>query len=196
MSDSSDIQWPDFAGTYDDAFGPIDADIFEAGRALWPRAVNLSKSLEFDQEAAQTALIKTCAKVTAARARGSTVESLQSYLFLSYKRELFVQIRTRGRFEVLNDEHEESLEPSSGLTLDDQILIEEILSRMRPPARRIYGGLILGYTYEEMAKWFGTQSNVLRSVYSKEIERIRKEIEKDETGEDSDQPGNKRDPGR
>jgi DNA-directed RNA polymerase specialized sigma24 family protein len=179
MSDSSETKWPEFAGSYLDAFGHIDADIFQTAGSLWPYAARFGRSLGFDETTAQTALIKACANVSAARLRGTEVGSLGAYLIISYKRELWGKLPIRDRYVVLDPEHENSTE-SSGLALDQKILIEELLSKMRTEPRSIYEMLILGHTYEDIAKRLGRQSNVLRSLIFKELERIRKAIEAEE----------------
>jgi DNA-directed RNA polymerase specialized sigma24 family protein len=71
----------------------------------------------------------------------------------------------------------EELAAEVDVDLDQKILVEQIMTRMDPENRRIAQLLILGYSFEEIAKQDGTASNILRSRYSKQLARIRLELD-------------------
>jgi|ERR1041385_925490 DNA-directed RNA polymerase specialized sigma24 family protein len=175
MADSPQILWPSLDASYDDQFGRIDQDVHHAGGELWPWAAGFAWKTLHDEAEGQTILLRVCARITEKRAGGDIqVGKLIPYLRTSFKREVLARLKAQ-RLSSLEPGVE--LESDSDVDLDRKILFEQILARMDPANRRITEFLILGFTFEEIARKDGTQSNVLRSRYSKQLAKIRKELD-------------------
>lgn len=59
------------------------------------------------------------------------------------------------------------------------ILVNEIMQRADTWTKEIFWGLVQGYTLEELAEIRHTKANLLRSKLSKNLSRIRKQVEKE-----------------
>lgn len=172
MLRSSQIPWPALDDSYVDQFGRIDRDVYEAAGEVWSWAAKFAETTLHDEAEAQVLLLKVCARITEKRAGGDIqIEKLTPYLRTSFKREVLARLKSQ-RLSSLDPGLE--LESDSDLDLDRKILFEQILARMDPANRRITELLILGYSFEEIARQDGTQSNVLRSKYSKQLAKIRR----------------------
>ena len=173
-ANSPRIPWPALNAPYRDEFGPIDGDIYRAAGELWPWAAAYSTTILGDEASGQLSLLKVCAKITEKRAAGSIeIESLLPYLKTAFKREVLAQLKHK---------RSEELEPAAGSAchfetdMDRKILLEEMMSRMDPTNRRITELLLLGYSFEEIARREGMQSNVIRSRHSKQLMKIKKSL--------------------
>jgi hypothetical protein len=60
--------------------------------------------------------------------------------------------------------------------MENDILLGEIVARMDAELRRIYEGLILGYSFEELAQKERKKANVLRSSFSRGIRRLAEQV--------------------
>lgn len=174
MADSPHIPWPSLDAAYIDEFGRIDHDIHCAGGEIWPWAAKFARATLADEAAGHVALLKVCAKISAKRAAGKIqIETLNPYLKTAFKREILARLKA-NRLQTIDPRAEP--EDDSEEDPDHKILIEQILTRMDQPNRRITQLLILGFSFEEIARNDGTQSNRLRSSYSKQLTKIRREL--------------------
>jgi DNA-directed RNA polymerase specialized sigma24 family protein len=170
MADSLQITWPSLDAPYVDEFGCIDKDIHQAAGEIWHWAAAFATATLGDEASGQLALKKVCAKITEKRAAGAIqIVSLKAYIRTAFKHEMLAQLKRYRSADV-----DLSAEPGDyGLDMDQKILVEQILARMAPEDRRITELLILGYSFEEIAKKNGTRSNVIRSRHSKLLKRIK-----------------------
>jgi DNA-directed RNA polymerase specialized sigma24 family protein len=170
MADSLQIHWPSLDAPYVDEFGCIDNDIHQAAGEIWHWAAAFAIATLGDEASGQLALKKVCAKITEKRAAGAIqIVTLKAYIQTAFKHEVLAQLKRYRSAEV-----DLSAEPGDyGLDIDQKILVEQILARMDPENRRITELLILGYSFEEIAKKDGTRSNVIRSRHSKLLKRIK-----------------------
>ena len=176
MADSLQISWPSLDAPYIDEFGCIDRDIHEAAREIWRWAAAYAIATLGDEASGQLALKKVCAKITEKRAAGSIrIVKLNAYIQAAFKHEVLAQLKSKRSANVVDLATEPITD--SGLDIDQKILVEQILARMNSEDRRITELLILGYSFEEIAKKDGTRSNVIRSRYSKLLKRIKKELD-------------------
>jgi DNA-directed RNA polymerase specialized sigma24 family protein len=174
MADSLQIPWPSLDAPYVDEFGCIDKDIHEAAGGIWRWAAAYAIATLGDEASGQLALKKVCAKITERRAAGAIqIVKLNAYVQTAFKHEVLAQLKRKRLANV-----DLSTEPLTdyGLDIDQKILVEQILARMDPEDRRITELLILGYSFEEIAKKAGKRSNVIRSRHSKLLKRIRREL--------------------
>lgn len=179
MADSPQILWPSLDASYVDQFGRIDQDVHHAGGEIWPWAAKFALSTLRDEAEGQDILLKVCARITQKRTGGDIqVEKLTPYLRTSFKREVLARLKAQ-RLSSLETDFE--LVADSDSDLDRNILLEQIIARMDPANRRITELLILGYSFEDIARQDGTQSNVLRSRHSKQLAKIKRELSEPDT---------------
>ena len=174
MADSLQISWPSLDAPYIDEFGCIDTDIHEAAGEIWHWAAAYASATLGDEASGQLALKKVCAKITEKRAAGAIqIGNLKAYLKTAFKHEVLAQLKRNRSANI-----DLSAEPIThyDLDIDQKILVEQILARMAPEDRRIAELLILGYSFEEIARKDGARSNVIRSRYSKLLKRIKREL--------------------
>jgi DNA-directed RNA polymerase specialized sigma24 family protein len=174
MADSLQIPWPSLDASYVDEFGCIDQDIHETAGEIWRWAAPYAIATLGDEASGQLALKKVCAKITEKRAAGAIlIGNLRAYIQTAFKHEVLAQLKRNRSVDL-------ELTPGSitdyDLDIDQKILVEQILARMNSEDRRITELLILGYSFEEIAKNDGTHSNVIRSRHSKLLKRIKKEL--------------------
>lgn len=174
---SSNINWPLLPSSddaYNDEFGEIDADVYAAAGDLWPRAAGFARDQLGDESAGQRLLFKAAADVSRQKlSQTEPIRNLNAYLLKSFKRLVLAEVNRRRRDHGADGELEELPGPA-GDEVDDAILLDEILRRMKPDARRLFNLRTLGYSYEEIAQLLGSRANLLRSQLDKEIKRIRK----------------------
>ena len=174
MADSLQVPWPSLDVPYVDEFGPIDKDVHKAAGELWRWAATYAIATLGDEAAGQLALKKVCAKITEKRAAGAIrIVKLSPYIQTAFKHEVLAQLKRKRSANV-----ELSAEPITDydLDIDQKILVEQILARMGQEDRRITELLILGYSFEEIAKKDKKRSNVIRSRHSKVLKRIKTEL--------------------
>lgn len=174
MADSLQVPWPSLDAPYVDEFGPIDKDVHKAAGEIWRWAAAFSIATLGDEAAGQLALKKVCAKITERRAAGAIrIDKLNAYIQTAFKHEVLAQLKHKRSANV-----ELSGEPRTDydLDIDQKILVEQILARMDPEDRRVTELLILGYSFEEIARKDGRRSNVIRSRHSKLLKRIKREL--------------------
>jgi DNA-directed RNA polymerase specialized sigma24 family protein len=175
MADSLQIPWPSLDTSYVDEFGCIDKDIHETAGEIWRWAAPYAIAKLGDEASGQLALKKVCAKITEKRAAEAIrIVNLRAYIQTAFKHEVLAQLK-RNRSVDLDLSAESVTEYD--LNTDQKILVEEILARMNSDDRRITELLILGYSFEEIAKKDGTHSNAIRSRHSKLLKRIKRELE-------------------
>jgi len=174
MADSLKIPWPSLDAPYVDEFGCIDKDIHDTAGEIWRWAAAYAMATLGDEASGQLVLKKVCARITEKRAAGDIqIGKLNAYLQTAFKHEVLAQLKRKRSIDV-----DLSAEPGTdyGLDIDQKILVEQILTRMDPQDRRITELLILGYSFEEIARRDGTRSNVIRSRHSKLLRRIKGEL--------------------
>jgi DNA-directed RNA polymerase specialized sigma24 family protein len=174
MADSLQIPWPSLDVPYVDEFGCIDKDIHEAAGEIWHWAAAYATATLGDEASGQLALKKVCARITKKRAAGAIrIVTLNAYIRTAFKHEVLAQLKhNRSANFDLSAEPVTDYDPD----IDQKILVEQILARMDPEDRRIAELLILGYSFEEIARKDGTRSNVIRSRHSKLLKRIKREF--------------------
>ena len=172
--------WPTLSTAYEDVFGEINLDVYNAAGEIWQRGRTFAHATGLDDEIAHTAMIRAVAKVShrinEATLNLQTPGELKAYLFTAFRHSLLDELKREHSKEVTPVALEEIADQSGGESLAAQIerkiLLEEIVRHMDPKTRFIYERLILGYSFEEIAEAEGTPSNKLRSMFSKRIKKI------------------------
>lgn len=172
--------WPALSTAYEDVFGEINLDVYNAAGEIWQRSRTFAHATGLQDEIAHTAMIRAVAKVSH-RLNQTTLHlqtpgELKAYLFTAFRNCLLDEFKKEHPKDVTPVALEEMADQTGGESLAAQIerkiLLEEIVRHMDPKTRYIYEKLILGYSFEEIAEAEGTHSNQLRSLFSKRIKKI------------------------
>jgi RNA polymerase sigma factor (sigma-70 family) len=168
---------------YTDEFGKIGGEVNNVLNDLLPRARNFALSKLQDESEGDRLLRKAAASVERVYCKQpDQIDDLHNYLFTAFKHLVIAELKRRRRVESLDDHQAAAL--VLGLTdvvdnVEQKILLEEIMQRMETPMREIFEMLILGYTFEDIAKEFGEKSNKLRSRFSKLLAKLIKQLNKE-----------------
>lgn len=177
MAPHAPTLWPPLAEAYVDEFGPIAEDVYECARGLWPRAESFSTTTLRDSHVGLRLLLKASAQVTHTRSeKQSRIDNLPAYLYRSFKRLVLERLELENGHRRLEAEFMVAPASTGSVSLDEKILIQQIVRRMDALTREVFEFLLLGYTFEEIAKEEGRDANVLRAIYSKRIRRLVKRV--------------------
>lgn len=172
--------WPEIKEGYRDEFGPIDPDVYKFAADVWPLAESPSFRNLID---AEHLLIKAVAVVSRVSAgQPGKLSNLKGYLYRTFSRLLLEQLRKQQRHEPLEDallNHAEALTTRSDDDIGRTLLVHEIMNRADSWTKEIFWALIQGYSIEELAGIKNVKANVIRSKLSKNLSRLRKQIEKE-----------------
>ena len=178
MSDLSSSDWPHWnalTSTFRESYSLTNESVYDAAGDIWESALKFALSRNLDESEAREALLRAVASVSAQDT--NAIEALHSYLFRAYANlinRLLTQQRHYASLESINQEL--SSDPDAAEVIEHDILLTEIVARMEEEMRKIYEGLILGYSFEELATKLGKPANSLRSKFSKGVKRIAREI--------------------
>ncbi len=172
--------WPEVNEAYQDEFGPIDPDVYKFAAEIWPLAESPSFRHLIDTE---RLLIKAVALVSRICARQpERLSNLKGYLYKTFSRLLLEHLKKQQRQESLDDallDHAGRLTTRSEEDIARMLLVHEIMNHADDWTREIFWALVQGYSFEELAEIKQTKANVIRSKLSKNLARIRKQIEKE-----------------
>jgi DNA-directed RNA polymerase specialized sigma24 family protein len=178
VSDFHTSDWPHWktlSSSFKNSFPALKEDVYNAAGEIWPNALKVARHAGLDESDARAALFKAIAKVS--NRDVEHIHSLNGYLFTTYGRLIRRVVDEQRRYtslELINDDL--SSDQMVAAVADNDILLREIVARMDPDLRRIYEGLILGYSFEELARKERTPANVLRSRFSRGIRRLAQEV--------------------
>ncbi len=171
---------PEIHEAYEDQFGPIDPDVYKFAAEVWPLAESPSFRNLIDTE---HLLFKAVAMVSRICVeQPGKVSNLKGYLYKTFSRLLLEQLRKQQRHEQLDSAVLDRVEALTARSEDDIariILVHEIMNRADDWTRETFWALVQGYTLEELAEIKEVKANVIRSKLSKNLSRIRKQLEKE-----------------
>lgn len=175
------VNWPALDAVYDDEFGTLDPGIYAVAGSQWPAARRFAEAAVGDAATGLRLMLKATAIVSRRQAElAGGIESPAAFLMFTFKRLVLGELKKLNRRRALESERQTELLPHSDETagaLDQKILIEQIYKRMDPWMKRAFDLRMLDYSFEEMAAEFHMRANVIRSKYSKELERLRRQID-------------------
>jgi hypothetical protein len=164
--------WDSLSSEFKAHYRVFDPNVYQTAGEIWLRALDFAQKRNGDESMAYNALMIAVGSVSNVPA--GTVRSLQGYLFTAYKHCLFEELakadKPAGVTESLGDGTIAVIDAPAAI--ENRILLEEIVALMDPETMRIYEGLILGYTYEDLARTIGCPANSLRSKFSKRVRQI------------------------
>ena len=177
------VNWPPLDAVYDDEFGTLDAGIYAVAGSQWPAARGFAEATLGDAATGLNLMIKATAIVSRRQAElAGGIENPAAFLMFTFKRLVLGELKKHNRRRALESERQMELLPHSvdaAEQLDQKILVEQLYARMDPWMKRAFELRMLDYSFEEMAAEFRMQANVIRSKYSKEMERLRRQIDEE-----------------
>jgi DNA-directed RNA polymerase specialized sigma24 family protein len=173
--------WPPLDDSYTDEFGHIDADVYGIAGSVWPQAEAFANTALHDGAAGLRLMIKAVALVSRARLeRGAQISNLPAYIFRTYKRLVLASLEIQNghrKLEIAHTDPEPAAISDASASLDELILIQQIIGRMDVWTRSVFELLTLGLTYDEIGEELGASGHVTRTKYSKRIKRLIKQLD-------------------
>jgi len=164
--------------TYTDEFGEIDSETIAAAGQVWSQARSWALSILSDEQACYTLLMKTCARVTRRRTDDpAAIENLPAYLSQAWRLSLLRELEKENGHRRLEAAMTESSPPTPNSVADDldrKIFLQQVYKQMDKQARRIFQYRSLGYTFPEMGEKLGQNPDVLRTIYNRQIKKLKK----------------------
>lgn len=175
--------WPPIEDGYEDEFGRVDPDVYEAAGELWRRrGESFAVSTLRDESAGQRLMLKAAALVTRRRAApGAEVENLRAYLYQTYKHLVLAELEKesghrRRESEAFGDGAAPTPEADPPVDIERHILVQQLMRRMDGWTREVFELLTLGYSFEMIARLKNKKSNVIRSKFNKQLKRLMADI--------------------
>lgn len=170
---STPEQLPPLSAGYQDEFGPINPEVYQAARKIWPRAISFGEFALHDRSLASNLLMKAAANVSKAIATGTYIKYLNSYLLTTFKR-----LVVREREETLPRSYPLSEAPEVVedvvADLDRKILAREIFAQLDNRERTTVQLWMMSYTDEQIAQLLDLNPATVRQRISRLIMRLRK----------------------
>jgi DNA-directed RNA polymerase specialized sigma24 family protein len=165
---------------------PEEADqVFEVALSLVPAAEAFARRRQLSSDTAHEMMMEAAKRVVESQASArygarESIKNLPAYLF-SVGRNLMLGELKRKKDEVQIDD-DQDLAANYTESIENRILVSEIVQRMNPKVRAIFRYRTLGYGYDEIARKFkemGVKATggSLRSELSKATKRITEELE-------------------
>jgi DNA-directed RNA polymerase specialized sigma24 family protein len=181
VAEENHIPWPVIEGAYTDMFGQIEVEVFRAAGELWPQAERYSRQALRDGQSGQMLLLQAAAIVSRIYVeRVGQISDLKAYLYQTFKRLVLARLELERGHRRLESEmlHRTADEPDPSTTnLEQKILLQQIVKRMDNWMREIFELLILGHTFEEIARNSNQDAHRLRSKYNKLQKKLIKQIQ-------------------
>jgi DNA-directed RNA polymerase specialized sigma24 family protein len=180
MDKYNPIEWPPIEAAYEDEVGPIDVEVYNTARQLWPQTQGFTRSIFGDSDVVFNLLMKAVVAVSRIKtSRVEQIENLPAYLFQAFKRLVLAEIEKENghRRLELDLENESVLTVESAVEeLDRHILIAELMHRMDGWTCKVFKLLVLNYTFEEIGRMLNMRGSAVRKKYNKRIKRLTDEI--------------------
>lgn len=176
------MQWPELEEHYVDEFGPVDLRVYEAAGQVWPAEEIFARRALADEQAGFRLMIKASAIVT--RRLGEldgAIDNISAFLRFTYRRLVLAELKKLNGRRAIESDSLGQMPPATRDVgaIETAILIEELCRRMDPVTRKVFELRTLGYGFEMMEDELGMKANVIRARFSREITRLRSEIEAD-----------------
>ena len=171
-------EWPPLQEGYEDEFGRIDPEVYQAAGVIWPAAVNFGEFALHDEDLAFNLMMKAAANVSRIITTGHKIEYLNAYLLTTFKR-LVVHERekTLPRSYPLSDAPEAVADVVADL--DRKILAREVFARLNDRERSMVQLWMMGYTNAEIGQLIDIDPTTVRKRISRLIPRLKKTFETD-----------------
>lgn len=175
---STRLSWPSLDEGYTDEFGAICPEVYQVAGELWPQADSFIHSRLCDRQAGMRLMLKAAAAVSRKlQERPGEIRDNKAYLWTTFKHYISDEVEKENRYQPLETDQQPANEASapSG-TMDNQILIEEVMAQMDSWTRSVFELRVLGYEFEEIARLFKSSPHLLRSKFHKEIKKLSRRL--------------------
>jgi DNA-directed RNA polymerase specialized sigma24 family protein len=164
---------------YEDEFGPIDPQVYQAAREIWPKAVTFGEFSLRDRSLVFNLMMKAAANVSRSMATGR-IQYLHAYLLKTFKR-LVVEEREKRlpRSEALSEVPDAVT--SVVADLDRKILLREIFAHLNHVDREVVELWMIGHSYERIAQILNLKPHTVGKRINRLVSRLRKTFADDET---------------
>jgi len=170
---STPEQLPPLSEGYQDEFGSIDPEVYQAARKIWPVAVSFGEFALHDRSLVSNLMMRAAANVSKAMATGKNIKYLNSYLLTTFKR-----LVVREREQTLPRSYPLSEAPEAVedvvADLDRKILAREIFVHLNNQERTTVHLWMMSYTDEQIAQLLDLNPATVRQRISRLITRLRK----------------------
>src|SRR5262245_13957952 len=138
--DSPRLSWPSLDEGYTDEFGVIRPEVYQAAGELWPQAESLVSSRLSDRPAGMRLMLKAVAAVSRKlQEQPDQIRDLKAYLSTTFKRLVSEEAENENRYQPLEPEqHLTNNSHGPSETLNDQILMEEVMAQMDSWTRTVF----------------------------------------------------------
>jgi DNA-directed RNA polymerase specialized sigma24 family protein len=178
VTDTTTSTWPPWetlTSTFKDSFPAVEPEVYNTAGEVWQNALAFARTHGLDESDARAALM--AAVVTVSKVGTEEIKSLSAYLFTSYERRILETLKKLNREASLDSiGHDVIVDKAAANRIEEKVLLEEIVACMDLEMLTIYEGLVLGYSFEELAVKHGKRANALRSIFSKKLRRIADEL--------------------
>lgn len=177
------MQWPSVENIYADEFGLVDPEVCAIAGQIWPAAEKLALLKLGDEQIGFRLMIRAVAYVSRKTTEPhSCIRNLRAYLWQSYSHLVYAELKKMNLHRRLEDERSYEMSPTTqelAEELDRRIFINQLLQRMDRWTRKVFDWLVLGYGYDIMENELGMKANAIRAKFSKRMNRLRQEIDKE-----------------
>jgi len=165
----------------------VETDLLDAARRNWPRAVSYAQRYQQDSSVAADILEKVLlatSRVTRARQNsGNPIRNLDSYLYVAFVRRLNRHMARQPKIEFVGslqdlDALSSVKNQGSPPTVEDELLVRELLKFMSGHPRDMFFLRTSGYSWKEVARFLGTTANSAQVLFNKGVAKVRGRIMK------------------
>lgn len=174
------MHWPELDEHYVDEFGPVDLCVYEAAGQIWHAEEAFARSTLADEQAGFRLMIKASAIVSRRLSElAGGIDNISAFLRFTYRRLVLAELKKLNGRRVTESDHLAQMQPAKRDVdeIETAILIEELFRRMDQWNRKVFELRTLGYSFEMLEKELGVKANVIRARSSREVSRLRSEIE-------------------
>ena len=165
----------------------VETDLLDAARRNWARV--LSYARRYGQDSSIAADILEAVLLAISRARrasrmlGNPIRNLDSYLYVAFVRRLNRHVARQPKIQFVGslqdlDAFSGIHTPSSPSTVEDELLVRELLQYMTGGPRDMFFLRTSGYSWKEVARFLGTTANSAQVLFNKGIGTARSRIMK------------------
>jgi DNA-directed RNA polymerase specialized sigma24 family protein len=167
---------------YEDEFGKVHPHILKIAGSVWEKSGKFFSGIIQDQHECFRILMKAAILVSQKYTTGTdTIENPKSYLYTTFRHLVMAEARRQKRHSELEiEEAKKQFEIFSICESEkvcQKILISELRRRMDFWTRDVFDMQIFGYQYKDMVPKYGLSENVIRSKYSKNLLKLKNQIQ-------------------
>lgn len=166
---------------YEDEFGKIHPHILSAAEAVWRKSGDFFSKIIQDPHQCLKILMQATALVSRKYGGETGIKNPTSYLYSTFRHLILAEVSRRKRHcELEIEAGKQQIEAETGGAderIYQKILINQLRARMDDWMRAVFDLQTVGYQYKDLVPKYGSSENVIRSRYSKNLSKLKNEIE-------------------